>query len=337
MLAPAVDFDLSDDQIALRDAARELLDARSSTERVRKLIASDDLYDADLWRDMAEQGWLALDVAEDAGGLDLGFVEVAVLAEEVGRHVSPAPFLSSVLARQALAGTDWAERLSTGDAIGAIAWGDGVVVDAAIADVVVVVQDDGVTVHEMAAKPAAESAMDLTRPVSRLGKLTGGEPVGNSALATSLLDRAATAYAAELLGAAQRMLEATVEYAKVREQFGGPIGSFQAVKHRCADMLVDVEGMRSAVWYAAWAIDADAEDRSLAASTAKAWASDAGMRVMNSALQVHGGIGFTWEHDLHLYFKRAHLDSMLFGDAGYHRERIAALLKARVESGSGVF
>src|SRR3954451_23804003 len=107
MLSATVDFDLSDDQLALRDAARELLDARSSTERVRKLIASDELYDAELWRDMAEQGWLALDVAEDDGGLGLGFVEVAVLAEEVGRHVSPAPFLSTVLARQGVAGTQW--------------------------------------------------------------------------------------------------------------------------------------------------------------------------------------------------------------------------------------
>jgi alkylation response protein AidB-like acyl-CoA dehydrogenase len=333
-----VDFDLSSDQVALRDAARELLDARSSSERVRKLIASDDLYDAELWRDMAEQGWLALDVAEADDGLGLGFVEVAVLAEEVGRHVSPAPYLSTVLARQALAGTPWSERLASGDAIGAITWGDGVVVDAALADVLVVVTPQAVTAYDISAsKPAAEAALDLTRPVSRVRDFGAGEQVGDAALAMAMLDRAATAYAAELLGAAGRMLEATVDYAKVREQFGRPIGSFQAVKHRCADMLVDVEGMRSAVWYAAWAIDADAEDRSLAASTAKAWASDAGMRVMNSALQVHGGIGFTWEHDLHLYLKRAHLDSMLFGDATFHRERIAQLLKQRVESGAGVF
>jgi alkylation response protein AidB-like acyl-CoA dehydrogenase len=247
-----------------------------------------------------------------------------------------------VLARQALVGTDWAEPLTSGDAVGAVAWvggvGDGVVVDAAVADVLVVVAPDAVTAFDIASRrPGTETALDLTRPVSRVPSLDGGEQVGGADLAATLLDRGATAYAAELLGAAQRMLEATVDYAKVREQFGRPIGSFQAVKHRCADMLVDVEGMRSAVWYAAWAIDADAEDRSLAASTAKAWASDAGMRVMNSALQVHGGIGFTWEHDLHLYLKRAHLDAMLFGDASYHRERIATLLKARVESGAGVF
>src|SRR3954462_5459045 len=145
MLARTVDFDLSSDQLALRDAARELLDARSSSERVRKHIDSSEMYDAELWREMAEQGWLALDIAEDDGGLGLGFVEVAVLAEEVGRHVSPAPFVSTVLARQALAGTDWAERLAGGDAIGAITWGDGVVVDAAIADVLVVLSPDAVT------------------------------------------------------------------------------------------------------------------------------------------------------------------------------------------------
>jgi alkylation response protein AidB-like acyl-CoA dehydrogenase len=181
--------------------------------------------------------------------------------------------------------------------------------------------------------------MDQTRRVGRVdvSTLAGGTRVGGAELADELLDAGATLYAAELLGGAQRMLEASVDYAKVREQFGRPIGSFQAVKHRCADMLVDVEGMRSAVWYAAWAVDTNAEDRSLAASTAKAWASDAGMRVMNSALQVHGGIGFTWEHDLHLYLKRAQLDSVLFGDAVYHRERIARLLKERVDSGAAVF
>src|SRR4051812_31518973 len=181
MLAPAVDFDLSSDQLALRDAARELLDARSSSERVRKHIDSSEMYDAELWREMAEQDWLALDVAEDDGGLGLGFVEVAVLAEEVGRHVSPAPYLSSVLARQALAGTDWSDRLAGGDAIGAIAWGEGITVDAAIADVLVIVTPDGVTAYDIASsKPAPEAALDLTRPVSRIAGLGEGRRVGDA-------------------------------------------------------------------------------------------------------------------------------------------------------------
>ncbi|MDX6285199.1 MAG: hypothetical protein QOG53_684 [Frankiales bacterium] len=336
-----MDFDLSADQIALRDAARELLDARASSDRVRKVLDAEEGYDADLWREMAAQGWLAIDVPESDGGLGLGFVEVAVLAEEIGRHVAPAPFVSTILARRALAGNpEWTERLTTAGGIAAVGWGTGVVVDAPIATIYLDVWERGVTAYEDdSLSESALPSMDQTRRVGRIdvAKLTGGVQVGGEDLADDLLDAGATLYAAELLGAAQRMLETSVDYAKVREQFGRPIGSFQAVKHRCADMLVDVEGMRSAVWYAAWAVDTQADDRSLAASTAKAWASDAGMRVMNSALQVHGGIGFTWEHDLHLYLKRAQLDSVTFGDAAYHRERIARLLKQRVESGVGVF
>jgi alkylation response protein AidB-like acyl-CoA dehydrogenase len=335
-----VDFDLSPDQLALRDAARELLDDLASPEKLRAALDSETGYDAALWRAMAEQGWLALDVAEADGGLGLGFVELVVLAEEIGRHVAPAPFIGTVLARWALADDPaWGERLASGDAVGAVAWGSAVVPDLPIADVLVVVEDE-VSAYDLSGeRPERLRALDLTRTVARADSSSFGAPAarGDAARAAALLDRGAALYAAELLGTAGRMLEASVDYAKVREQFGRPIGSFQAIKHRCADMLVDVEGIRSAVWYAAWAIDADGDDRSLAASTAKSWASDAGMRVLNSALQVHGGIGFTWEHDLHLYLKRAQLDSLLFGDAPFHRDRIATLLKERVDAGVGVF
>jgi alkylation response protein AidB-like acyl-CoA dehydrogenase len=136
-----------------------------------------------------------------------------------------------------------------------------------------------------------------------------------------------------LLGASARVLDLSVEYAKERVQFGRPIGSFQAIKHRCADMLVDVEGMRSAVYHAAWALGAGDPDRSVAASTAKTWCSDASRRVMASGLQVHGGIGFTWEHDLHLFVKRAQLDGISFGDATWHRDRLGKLLRSKIEAG----
>jgi len=142
--------------------------------------------------------------------------------------------------------------------------------------------------------------------------------------------------AAELLGGAARVLEMTAQYAKDRVQFGQPIGSFQAVKHRCADMVVDVEGMRSTAWYGAWAIASGDAGASVAASTAKVWCSDAAKRVMASGLQVHGGIGFTWEHDLHLYLKRSQLDQLTFGDAVWHRERLAGMLRERVDAGQGV-
>ncbi len=125
----------------------------------------------------------------------------------------------------------------------------------------------------------------------------------------------------------------SVEYAKVRRQFGRPIGSFQAVKHRLADALVDVEGMRSSTYYAAWCLATGDPEAGLAASMAKAWCSDASRRVTGAGLQVHGGIGFTWEHELHLYLKRAQLDGVSFGDAAWHRERIAGMLRQRLSEG----
>jgi alkylation response protein AidB-like acyl-CoA dehydrogenase len=138
-----------------------------------------------------------------------------------------------------------------------------------------------------------------------------------------VLHRVCVAVAAELTGIAQRTMEMAVEYAKERQQFGRPIGSYQAVSHRCAQMLLETESARSATYYAAWAADASPEELPLAASMAKAYASDAGWRVAGESLQVHGGIGFTWEHDLHLWLKRARVDAAIFGDAHWHRERVA--------------
>jgi alkylation response protein AidB-like acyl-CoA dehydrogenase len=179
--------------------------------------------------------------------------------------------------------------------------------------------------------------MDVTREVGWLDPGSGDVTVlGGLDAVRRFVDRGAMAYAAELLGGAQRLLDLSVEYAKDRVQFDKPIGSFQAVKHRLADMLVDVEGMRSAVYYAAWCIAASHPEASVAASTAKAWCSDASKRVAGSALQVHGGIGFTWEHDVHLFLKRAQLDQLAFGDAVVHRTRLTQLLRPRVEAGESV-
>ena len=141
-------------------------------------------------------------------------------------------------------------------------------------------------------------------------------------------DGAAVALAAEMCGGAQRVLEMTVDYAKLREAFGKPIGSYQGVKHKCADMLVEVENAKSLTYYAAWAVDEKQADAPLAVSMAKAYASDAGRKVSNAGIQLHGGIGMTWEHDLHLYMKRAKASEVAFGDATWHRERVASLLAA---------
>ncbi len=371
-----MDFELSEDQLALRKAAADLLEAMAPTPRGREVADGEEHLDRRLWRAMAEQGWMAVELSEEGGGLGLGSVEVSVLAEQLGAHLAPVPFLGTVLAAgaldralsantadraQTLSGTEvseWIEQLATGAAMGALSWsappdvfsatehdgawilsgrGDPVVYGPS-ADVVVVPAHtgEGPALFAVAPsdRPRSEPAMDRTRSLGRLA--LQGEPalrLGGGEAVEAVLDRAATALCTEMLGAAERVLHMSVDYAKDRVQFGRPIGSFQAVKHRCADMLVDVEGMRSACYYAAWAVGAGDPDASAAASAAKVWCSDASRRVMASGLQVHGGIGFTWEHDLHLFVKRAQLDQVSFGDATAHRDRLAAILRLRAEAG----
>jgi alkylation response protein AidB-like acyl-CoA dehydrogenase len=170
--------------------------------------------------------------------------------------------------------------------------------------------------------------MDQTRKQAKLefdgvtGQLIGNEGEGWTVLST-VLDLAAVALAAEQVGGAQKCLDMSVEYAKVRVQFGRPIGSFQAIKHKCADMLLEVESGKSAAYYAAWAAAEDNEELPVAASLAKAYCSDAYFHAAAENIQIHGGIGFTWEHDAHLYFKRAKSSEILLGDATYHRELLA--------------
>lgn len=331
-----MDFELSEDQRALQEAARDVL---------TDLARPRDGFGTELWKAMVEQGWLGVEVPEAAGGLGLGTVETAVVSEELGRHVAPVPFLEAVLALGALiraGGEDvLVERVLGGDAVACIAWReDQPVPFAPIASVAVVVAGDELYAVELgdARRPPEEPAMDITRPLGwlRLDASTTGTRLGGKEAVDALLDRGAALASAEMLGAADRVLNMSVDYAKERHQFGRPIGSFQAIKHRCADMLVDVEGMRSAAYYAAWCIGAQHADASIAASTAKVWCSDAAKRVMASGLQVHGGIGFTWEHDLHLYLKRSQLDQLRFGDATFHRDRLAALVRSRVEAGQSV-
>jgi alkylation response protein AidB-like acyl-CoA dehydrogenase len=154
-----------------------------------------------------------------------------------------------------------------------------------------------------------------------------GSASGGWSTLARVIERATVALCAEMCGGAQRVLDMTVDYAKIRVAFGRPIGSYQGVKHRAADMLVDVENAKSLTYFAAWAVDENAPEAALAASMAKAYCSDAFRRVSAGGIQLHGGIGFTWEHDLHLYFKRAKSSEFTFGDATYHRERVAQLIR----------
>jgi alkylation response protein AidB-like acyl-CoA dehydrogenase len=337
-----VDFELSDDQQALGEAAADLLDGRSPMTVVRAATDRGGTNDPELWSAMVEQGWTALAVPEARGGVGLGWVEAAVVLEQVGARVAPAPILSQLVALEFLADSEWAPALLAGESVAAIAPRLGEpTVYAPEADVALVAEGDRLSAIDLRdRRPAAEPAMDLTRTVGWLrAEDLAGAPrleLGGPDQVERLTDVASVAYAAELLGLAQRALDLSAAYAAERVQFGRPIGSFQAVKHRCADMLVDVEGMRSAAYWAAWCVAAGDPDASVAASVAKCWCSDAATRVLASALQVHGGIGFTWEHDIHLYLKRTHLDGLAFGNASWHRARLAGRLRQRVESGQSV-
>jgi len=328
-----MNFDFSDDQQAIKRTAKELLAERFKLERVRELAEAGGYHD-EAWREMCELGWAGIFVEERYGGQGLGLVELAILCEELGYALAPVPFLSNAAAGLAIqiAGTDeqrerWLPGIASGEARGALGLArDGqarLVPDAEGAEVIVLATTEGGQVVDAAdADVEPLDTIDATRPFAAV-RSEGGDPLGSDAGDSP--PRYATALSAELTGVAQRALEMAVEYARERKQFDRPIGAYQAVSHRCAQMLLEVEGARSTSLYAAWCGDAEPESLPLAASMAKAYASDAGWRVTASALQVLGGIGFTWEHDLHFFLKRAKVDGVLFGSAAEHRDRVAEL------------
>ncbi|HLK09003.1 MAG TPA: acyl-CoA dehydrogenase, partial [Candidatus Angelobacter sp.] len=204
------------------------------------------------------------------------------------------------------------------------------VTDAAIADFIVVVARDGVYVVDAKAAGLHISpmkGMDLARKIYSVEfKDTSAELMGHAKGLANALDVATAALSAEMVGGMQRELELTVAYAKTRKQFGKPIGIFQAVQHLCADMYLEAESSRSATYYAAWALEENVPDAAASVSVAKMYASDASRTVGNRGIQVHGGMGFTWENDLHLYYRRAKASETMLGDGAFHRERIARLV-----------
>jgi alkylation response protein AidB-like acyl-CoA dehydrogenase len=351
-------FELSDDQQAIQRTAREFLADRYPPEEVRRLAFEEERGFTDVqWAAIAELGWPALVVPEEDGGLGLGVVELAVVQEELGYALAPMPLLSTVAGGLLIAAggdpeqraehlpalADGALRATAGaltaggaplEVRGTSATGTLVAVpDAGSADLLAAAggADGGPMLVDLRAggervrvQPA--EALDPTRRLATVD-LRGAEaqPLagGDAARARDVI---AVAVAAESVGVAQRAMEMAVAYAKERKQFGRPIGAYQAVSHVCAQMLLEVEGARSTVLYAAWALDHAPDEAPLAAAMAKAYASDAGRRVPAAALQVHGGIGFTWEHDLHLWLKRGRANAALWGDARAQRARVADLL-----------
>jgi len=336
-----VDFGFTDDQREIQRTARDLLAERARADRVRE-HAEAARMDGELWRELCDLGWPGIAVSEEHGGQGLGRIELSILCEELGRSLAPVPFLPSALAATLIehAGSPeqcerWLPGLASGESIGALGEAvEGVaelVIGGADAQVIVLVEEDGTgriltpdqaDVSTVASIDPTRSAARVAAPEDAGERLEGDVSAG--------IDRALVAISSELVGVCDRALEMTIAYVKDRKQFGVPVGAYQAVSHRCAQMLLDTEKARSTAAFAAWAADADPLRLAEAAAMAKAAASDAGTEVTASAIQAHGGIGFTWEADVHWLYKRAHLDAALLGGGKRHRARIAGILADHV-------
>src|SRR5580700_3416896 len=319
---------------------------------MRRLMDTDSAYDAALWSKLTDQGYTGIIFPEEYGGVGLGKVELMLLMEETGRALLPGPLFSTVVlagsvlesvsnpankkkylapicrgeARATVAileaSASWNPRdVHMSATNGKLSGEKFFVSDAAIADFIIVAARNGVFVVDSKArglKISPMSAMDLTRKLYVVEfSNTPAEEIGAATDLPRAFDIATAALAAELVGGMQRTLEITVEYAKTRKQFGKPIGMFQAVQHQCADMYLETESSRSAVYYAGWALGENLPD--------------AARTVGNRGIQIHGGMGFTWENDLHLFYRRAKASETAFGDATFHRERIAAMV---IDAGS---
>ncbi len=326
-----MDFDLSRDQREIKDVARELLTARSPFAKVRE-AAETAAYDPALWGELVELGWPGIAVAEEHGGQGLGVVELSVLAEELGYACAATPFLSTATAAAVIqaTGTDeqrarWLPGLATGELTAGIGTRE-LAADAAGAAIVVVIDGDEAQLIE---SPETDLFVSID-PTRRFATIVKGEeqPLGPGAV-----DRIRTTIAAEVVGVCQRALDMTLAYVKERKQFGVPVGSFQAVSHRCAEMLLGTESARSTAYYAAWAAGADPQLLGEAAALASAAAAEGGRSVTASAIQMHGGIGFTWEADVHWLFKRAQLDTALLGGAKRHHAALTRHAVAKLQQG----
>lgn len=345
-------FGLSESQQILKNNARKFFAAECPIGEVRRLMETETCYDEPLWKKMAEQGFMSVIYPESYGGLGSGNVELALLLEEMGRALLPGPYLSTVAAGAVVDACGTADQkqrylapLCQGDVRAAVAFMDGAkmsakggfldgekrfVADAAVADwIVVSVDSELFVVHSGLPGLQIEDmhGIDLTRKIYSVKfSHTPAFALGHPGEIGRAVDVITNAISAELVGGMQRVLDISVEYAKTRKQFGKPIGQFQAVQHQLADSYLETESGRSAVYYAALALDDRTHDATTAVSIAKMYTSDAARNVGNRGIQVQGGMGFTWENDAHLYYRRFKSDETAFGDAIHHRELIARLV-----------
>jgi alkylation response protein AidB-like acyl-CoA dehydrogenase len=355
-----VNFDLSEEQEMLQETVRQFLENECPPATLREIFDGDSGFAPSLWKGMSEMGLSGLHLPEEYGGAGLEVLDLAIVSEVLGYMAAPGPFLGHALAGLAIAtgGSDaqkkhWLPKLATGDAIGTVALAeeDGAwlpeqwslpggktltgskrhVICAAQADLIVVgTVGGGLCIVEKGAPGLEIKDLDGADCTRRLFELSFSEtpaealPEGEAA-ALRLRDVALVLLAADAFGGATRLVEMSVEYAKTREQFGVTIGHFQALKHQLANMAVEIEPSRSLYWYAAHALDAIPEESERTAAVAKAHITDRYMQIARDAVEAHGGIGFTWECDVQMWFKRAMFDRAFLGNPAVHRERAAEL------------
>ena len=366
-----MEFEFTEDQLELQRAVRDVLDAEAPPELARAV--ADGQSDAvDFWQTLAGLDWPAMALPKEAGGLGYGWVELAIVLEELGRHAAPGPFVATVtqyapLVAEAATQGQAAELLApvaAGRTTGTIAVDEGAgtwdpadvratarldrddlvlagtkhyVVDGATADEIAVVARldgdprvvlvPGSSVRAVEVRPIDPGVLHSTVTLDGV-RVPAERLLGDGDAADAVrraLEESVTAVAAVTLGACQRIFDIINAYAKERIQFGVPIGSFQAVKHKLADMYRDIERTRVLVYYAALTLAEDHPDRTMAASMAKAAAGEAQRLCVQDGLQLAGGIGYTWEHDLHLFLRRAKVGELHFGSASHHRREVARL------------
>jgi alkylation response protein AidB-like acyl-CoA dehydrogenase len=363
-----MEFTFSPEQDQLREAARSFLADQAPSSYVRAMADDDRGFTDEVWRRVVDLGWTGVLVPEEHGGLGLGLVDVVVLLEEMGRALFPAPYLSSAvmatLAARSLGLDDRLTSLAAGVTRGAVALDeeghgnvvdrirtrasrktgrwllDGrkpVIVDGHTADWLLVPARTQAGLGTFVVEaPRAEPVptWDVTRKVARLElKATTAEPVGppgdHSAIWRRVVDDTSVALCAELIGSMEATHAVAVEYAKTRVQFDRPIATFQVIKHKAVDMLHRIELSRVGTHYAAWASDVDDPHREEAAAMAKAYVPESANAVAGESIQIHGGVGFTWDAEPHLHYRRAKQNDLLLGYHGIHRGRLADLVIAR--------
>jgi len=364
-----MNFDFSDELKQLREEAKRFLSARNALAAARRVLDGNAGYDPALWREIAEMGWIGAAIPEAFGGAGLGHLGLCVLAEELGAALAPVPFASTAyLAAEAIliAGSPaqkerYLPKLASGAAIGTLAVAEGAgtriassvaqdrlsgtkqpVPDGDIADLAVVAalgtdRRAALFIVELAAPGVSRERIATIDPSRGHARLTfssaAAEPLGapgrGAALIDKLFDRAAVLFAFEQVGGAQAALDMAKAYALERYAFGRPIGSFQAIKHKLADVYVATELARSNAYYGAWALSQNAPELPVAAAAARVAASDAFWLAAKENIQTHGGMGYTWAFDCHLYYRRAKLLALALGAPRQWKERLVARLEAQ--------